>query len=83
MSISGDEVDHGKPAPDAFLLAAEGLGVDPAACVVVEDSPTGVAAGLAAGARVIAVVRDETLREALESSGALVVDRLTSEAIGL
>lgn len=83
VSISGDEVDHGKPAPDAFLLAAEGLGVDPAACVVVEDSPTGVAAGLAAGARVVAVVRDETLRDALESSGAVVVERLTSEAVGL
>ncbi|MEX2322532.1 MAG: HAD family phosphatase [Acidimicrobiia bacterium] len=81
--VSGDDVQHGKPASDAYVLAAEGLGVDPAACVVVEDSPTGVAAGLAAGARVVAVVRDEALRDALESSGAVVVDRVTSEAVGL
>ncbi|HUG74816.1 MAG TPA: HAD-IA family hydrolase, partial [Acidimicrobiia bacterium] len=81
--VSGDDVQHGKPAPDAYVLAAEGLGVEPAACVVVEDSPAGVAAGLAAGARVVAVVRDEALRPALESSGALVVDRLTSEVVGL
>jgi HAD superfamily hydrolase (TIGR01509 family) len=83
VSISGDDVERGKPAPESHLLAAEGLGVDPTACVVVEDSPTGVAAGLAAGARVVAVVRDETLRAALESSGTVVVDRLTSEAVGL
>ena len=44
-----------KPAPDLFLLAAESLGVEPAACVVLEDSPNGVAAGRAAGMTVVAV----------------------------
>jgi HAD superfamily hydrolase (TIGR01509 family) len=48
VSIAGDEVEHGKPAPDMFLLAAERLGLPPEACVVVEDSPPGVAAGRAA-----------------------------------
>ena len=55
--VAGDEVEHGKPAPDMFLLAAERLGVEPAACVVIEDSPPGVQAGLAAGMITLAVCR--------------------------
>ena len=55
--VAGDEVEHGKPAPDMFLLAAERLGVRPAACVVIEDSPPGVQAGLAAGMVTLAVCR--------------------------
>jgi HAD superfamily hydrolase (TIGR01509 family) len=46
---SGDDVRHGKPAPDLFLLAAEKLLVMPARCVVIEDSVNGVKAGVAAG----------------------------------
>ncbi|GAA0290841.1 HAD family hydrolase [Kineococcus aurantiacus] len=53
--VAGDEVARGKPAPDPYLRAAELLGVDVTRCVVVEDSPTGVASGEAAGARVLAV----------------------------
>lgn len=49
---SGYEVPHGKPAPDVYLAAAAGLGVDPRRCAVVEDTATGAAAGLAAGATV-------------------------------
>jgi HAD superfamily hydrolase (TIGR01509 family) len=52
--VAGDEVERGKPAPDPYLRAAQLLGVDPADCVVVEDSPTGVASGEAAGAHVLA-----------------------------
>jgi HAD superfamily hydrolase (TIGR01509 family) len=54
-SITGDEVANGKPAPDPYLAAAALLGVDPAECVAIEDSPTGVASALAAGCRTIAV----------------------------
>jgi HAD superfamily hydrolase (TIGR01509 family) len=43
------DVAHGKPAPDLFLLAAASYGVPPRNCVVIEDTPTGVAAGVAAG----------------------------------
>jgi len=50
---SADLVDRGKPAPDLFLHAAADMGVAPSACVVVEDSPNGVRAGVAAGMRVI------------------------------
>lgn len=42
-------VKRSKPAPDVYLLAAETMGVDPARCAVIEDSPTGITAGLAAG----------------------------------
>jgi HAD superfamily hydrolase (TIGR01509 family) len=52
---TGDDVQRGKPAPDLFLLAAERVGVDPAACVVFEDAPLGVAAAVAAGTRAVAV----------------------------
>jgi HAD superfamily hydrolase (TIGR01509 family) len=53
--VSGDEIVRGKPAPDAFLLAARRLGIDPEQCVVVEDSKNGVLAGKAAGMLVAAV----------------------------
>ncbi|MER6525074.1 HAD family phosphatase [Streptomyces sp. NPDC001508] len=55
LSIAGDEVTRTKPYPDPYLLAAAGLGVDPARCAVVEDTATGVAAAEAAGCRVVAV----------------------------
>lgn len=48
---TGDEVTRGKPEPDIFLLASERLGVEPAACVVLEDAPAGLAAAAAAGMR--------------------------------
>lgn len=47
--FSGMEVPRTKPAPDVYLLAAQTMGVAPARCVVVEDTPTGIAAGVAAG----------------------------------
>lgn len=53
--VTGDMVSHGKPHPEPYLKAAELLGVDPTACVAIEDSPTGVASAEAAGTRVIGV----------------------------
>jgi pseudouridine-5'-monophosphatase len=54
--VCGDDprVRAVKPAPDIFLAAAESVGVEPAECVVVEDSPAGIRAGIAAGMRVVA-----------------------------
>jgi HAD superfamily hydrolase (TIGR01509 family) len=57
---SGEEVAHGKPAPDVYLLAAERLGVAPERCVALEDSGPGTMAAKAAGMRVIAVPTAET-----------------------
>jgi len=51
--FSATEVERGKPFPDLFLHAAGRLGVAPGRCVVVEDSPAGVEAGVAAGMRVL------------------------------
>lgn len=63
---SAEDVAHGKPAPDVFLHAAAGMAVDPARCVVIEDSVHGVTAARAAGMRVLAysggVIPGERLR---------------------
>lgn len=50
---SADGWDRGKPFPDIYLAAAKGLGVDPAQCMAIEDSPTGALAALAAGMTVV------------------------------
>jgi HAD superfamily hydrolase (TIGR01509 family) len=52
---TGDDVERGKPAPEIYQLAAERLGVDPGACVAIEDSRNGVRAAKAAGMVCIAV----------------------------
>ena len=54
--ITSDAVRQGKPAPDGYLAAAARLGLEPADCVAVEDSPPGIAAARAAGMRVIALL---------------------------
>jgi HAD superfamily hydrolase (TIGR01509 family) len=53
--VTADDVPRPKPAPDAYLAAAAALGAEPSACAVLEDSPTGLAAGRAAGALTIGV----------------------------
>lgn len=53
--VAGDQVSKGKPDPEPYLVAAEKLGVDVTECFVIEDSPTGTAAGTASGAIVFGV----------------------------
>jgi HAD superfamily hydrolase (TIGR01509 family) len=53
--VAGDDVRHGKPHPEAYLTAAARLGVPPAACVAIEDSPTGLASAVAAGVPALGV----------------------------
>lgn len=53
--ITGDDVTRGKPAPDVYLRAAQGLGVPAAHCIVFDDAPAGIAAAVAAGIRAVAV----------------------------
>jgi HAD superfamily hydrolase (TIGR01509 family) len=53
--ITGDEVQQGKPHPDIYLRAAKKLGISPEACLVIEDSLAGIAAGKAANMRVAAI----------------------------
>lgn len=52
---AAEDVPSSKPAPDGYLMAARALDVDPRDCLVVEDSQVGIDAGVAAGARVVAV----------------------------
>ena len=76
-------VQRPKPAPDIYLLAAGKLGAVPGDCIVIEDSPAGAAAALAAGMRVIGFAPGKS-SDAMQASGALVIrsmDELIS-AIG-
>jgi HAD superfamily hydrolase (TIGR01509 family) len=75
--FSVDDVAHSKPAPDVFLHAARELGATPMACAVVEDSTTGVAAGLAAGMEVFAFSGGVTGADQLAAPGATVFDDMT------
>lgn len=72
--FSAEMVKHGKPAPDLFLHAAACVGIDPSACLVVEDSANGVQAGKAAGMQVIGLTAgshcDQGHDELLKSHGA-------------
>lgn len=71
VTITADDkrLKAGKPAPDPFLLAASCLGFDAKKCVVFEDSPSGIRAGVASGATVIAVCTSHE-RAKIEGCGA-------------
>ena len=65
--VSGLDIEHKKPSPDIFLKAAQDLMVEPSGCLVVEDAVSGVTAGKATGARVLALTtsfRAEELHQA-------------------
>jgi HAD superfamily hydrolase (TIGR01509 family) len=72
--VTGDEVTRGKPHPEPYLTAAARLGVDPAGCLAIEDSPTGVGSATAAGIPVLAV---EHLVPILPGPGRHVVQSLS------
>ena len=55
FTLAGDEVSRTKPDPEPYLTAAAALGVDPAACVVFEDAPSGIASAEAAGCLAIGI----------------------------
>ena len=78
ITIAGDEVEHGKPAPDMFLRAASKLGVPPERCVVVEDSVPGVAAGRAASMPTLGVRREPGIDL---SAATRVVDTVSADVI--
>jgi HAD superfamily hydrolase (TIGR01509 family) len=75
--VSSDDVEHGKPAPDVFLLAARRLDVDPAATLVIEDSLNGLKAARAAGMTTVLVPnRSVSPAPGWEPYADAVVDRL-------
>lgn len=67
--FSAYEVPRGKPHPDLFLHAAAEMGASPSACVVIEDTPSGVVGAAAAGMRVLGYAADSD-QEALRAAGA-------------
>jgi HAD superfamily hydrolase (TIGR01509 family) len=84
-TVSGEEVERGKPAPDVYLEAAERLGVEPERCAAIEDSHAGIRSAKAAGMRVVAIPNatyppDE---EALELADVTIpsLEELTAERI--
>ncbi|GAB6931091.1 HAD family hydrolase [Paenibacillus sp. JCM 10914] len=70
--VSGEEVEHGKPAPDVYLKAAELLGVAPAHCMVLEDARHGVAAAKAAGMECIGYVNPNSGNQDLSQADFIV-----------
>ncbi|TQS30332.1 HAD family phosphatase [Microbispora sp. KK1-11] len=84
LSVAAGDSARNKPAPDPYLAAAARLGVDPAACVAIEDSPTGVASARSAGCAVIVVgssggVSGVTAVPTLESVDLPLLRRLVSD----
>jgi len=75
VMICADEIAHGKPDPEGYLLAAARLGRSPEECVVVEDAPAGIESAQAAGMRVIAIA--VTYARARLSDADAIVSRLT------
>ncbi|MEV4288234.1 HAD family phosphatase [Nonomuraea bangladeshensis] len=76
--VTADDVTHTKPDPEPYLTAARLLGVEPVRCVVLEDSPSGVAAATAAGCAVVAVPSILPIEPA---PGRLVVSSLTTVTV--
>ena len=76
--VTFDDVAHGKPNPEPFLTGAARLGVDPSRCLVVEDAPAGITAGLAAGCATLAVT---TTSRRADLHADVVVDSLSQVAI--
>jgi sugar-phosphatase len=76
--ISADMVEHGKPNPEPYLKGAAVLGVAAKDCVVFEDAPNGVRAGVAAGCRVVGVLGTTGAEELLEAGANWLVESLAS-----
>ena len=86
VTVSSEEVERGKPAPDVYLAAAGELGAAPSSCAAIEDSRNGIAAAAAAGMRVIAIPNAAFPpgEEALAAAARILesLDALTAEVVG-
>jgi len=79
--ISGDQVKRGKPDPEPYRRGAELLGVQPQDCLVFEDAPSGVRAGVAAGCKVLGVLGTNSAEELREAGANWIVNSLTKVRI--
>jgi HAD superfamily hydrolase (TIGR01509 family) len=68
--VTGEDVKNHKPHPEAFLLAARKLKINPADCLVLEDAPNGIVAAKGAGMKSYGVNKDKKIQEELKKAGA-------------
>jgi sugar-phosphatase len=83
--VTADDVAHGKPHPEPYLKGAQGLGFDPAECLVIEDAPAGIQAARAAGTKVIGITSTyaaDALHQANAVIGKLAQIQVTSNGTG-
>jgi sugar-phosphatase len=80
--ISGDQVKKGKPDPEPYRRGAELLKAKPEDCLVVEDAPSGVRAGVAAGCRVLGVLGTHSAEELREAGASWIVQSLANVRAG-
>ena len=78
FTLTGDDVQHGKPHPEMYLKAADALGIAPSAMLVLEDSGNGTAAAVAAGAQVVAVPSQHTANQSF--AGATLIAESLADA---
>ncbi len=76
-TVHGHEIEHGKPAPDVFLRAAQRAGLRAGECVVVEDAPVGIQAARAAAMRAIGYVGTHPAARLIQAGAETTVQRLT------
>lgn len=81
VMVTAEDVSNGKPDPQGYRLAAERLGFEPERCLVVEDAPAGIHAGLAAGGPVLGVATSHPA-ESVADATAVVTD-LTSVTVAV
>ena len=79
--IAGDDVVHGKPHPEPYMTGAKLLGFASGECVVVEDAPTGVGSGVAAGSPVLGVLGTHSRQELMDAGATWVADSLAGVAL--
>ncbi|KAL4249102.1 HAD-like Sugar Phosphate Phosphatase [Abortiporus biennis] len=75
--VASEDVKKGKPAPDPYLLGAKLLGVDPTKCLVVEDAPSGVRSGNAAGCKTLGLITSHTKQQVEEAKPTWIVENLS------
>ena len=76
--VGGDEVAHGKPAPDVYSEAARRLGIPPAECLAIEDADLGAESASAAGMRTVMILRDGSVSAAYASVSELTADLISA-----
>ncbi len=74
--ITGDDVSHGKPSPEPYLLGAAKLGLAMEECVVIEDAPIGVKAGKTAGMRVVGITSTHSIHELSQADADFIIENI-------